>query len=84
MNQSTEIENGNDMKSIDIIGWGLFLCVAGFAIGEISYWLTRFDLIPTIAAGLIFAVIVQHMGIIKNKPMKSKSRSHRAISKSKK
>ena len=70
MNQNLETENGNDMKTIDIIGWGLFLCVAGVAIGELSYWLEHFKLIPTIAAGIIFAVFVNKMGLIKQAPKK--------------
>lgn len=61
------------MKTIDIIGWGIFLAVAGFAIGELSYWLEHFKLIPTIIAGFIIAAFVQHMGIIKQPP-KSKHR----------
>lgn len=70
MNPHLETENGNDMKTIDIIGWGLFLCVAGFSIGELSYWLEHFKLIPTIAAGLIFSAIVARMGLIKQAPKK--------------
>lgn len=77
MNPNTETENGNDMKTIDIIGWGLFLIIAGFAIGELSYWLERFKLIPTISAGIIFAVAVNKMGIIKQAPKKK----HAAASK---
>lgn len=75
MNPHLETENGNDMKTIDIIGWGLFLCVAGFAIGELSYWLEHFKLIPTIAAGLIVAVSVNKMGLIKWAPKKKKPQS---------
>lgn len=78
MNTRTETENGNDMKTIDIIGWGLFLCVAGFAIGELSYWLEHFKLIPTIAAGLIFSAIVARMGLIKKAPKQKKPQSSKA------
>ena len=68
MNPNLETENGNDMKTIDIIGWGLFLIISGFAIGELSYWLEHFKLIPTIAAGIIVAVAVNKMGLIKQAP----------------
>ena len=76
MNQHTETANGNDMKNI--IGWGLFLALCALAVDHISYWLQYFDLIPTIAAGLIVAAIVARMGLIKKAPKQKKPQSSKA------
>ena len=56
----------------NIIGWGLFLAFCALAVNHISYWLQYFDLIPTIAAGLIVAAVVAGMGLIKKAPKQKK------------
>lgn len=78
MNPNTETANGNDMKTIDIIGWGFLLIVAGFSITEISYWLQRFELIPTIIAGFMVAAAIKKFRLIEFKPKRKKQQSAKA------